>query len=422
MAKKKCKKPGLKEVTTAQTVTVSYGNKVLIKTSTVSGTYTQLRVVRKDPTVVLGRTILISCLQAGSWNIEADEDVADGVVDSLQHLMALREDFIYNAVAHGRVDFGWQGFEKLFAIKDNRLMVESLKVLLHDITTILVDDKGHFNGYRQRGLLNAGEPVDVPVEKCLHIAFDVEGQNYYGVPLLENIRAAQDDWAVCNDGAKRYDAKVAGTNIQVSYPPGTGTYNGEVVNNSVIGAAIFDGVQSSGSVLIPTTTAEVLQELNTNAVSDLYKFDVKLLEDKGKKQADFKDRLKYLDSLKVRGLLLPERALLEGQYGTKAEAGEHIGMAITNIQELDKALVRMMNEQVVNQLVCLNFGEEVVGKVRLVATPLVDKQIGFMRTMYKELSKTDRDIDLEAVKNQLDIPILENGSVQETKEVDNNEE
>ena len=140
-------------------------------------------------------------------------------------------------------------------------------------------------------------------------------------------------------------------------------------------------------------------------VGNLYAWHVELLEDGGAKQTAFIDRLKYLDTLKVRGLLLPERAILEGQFGTKAEAGEHGDMMVTNMEMIDKAIVSVVNEQIVNQLVALNFGPEMVGKIRLVALPLIDSQIDFLRELYKKVS--DPNLDLETLKNKLDLPIKE---------------
>ena len=404
MSKKK--KPKLSELTGSQSVTVSFGDGVLSRNYSTVGSYSQLRTVRKDSTVALARGLLISCIQAGSWNIETDECVSDDVKSFVEHILPLREEFLYNAIAYGRVDFGWCGFEKIFEVVKNKIQIKSLKPLLHDMTSILVTPQGHFNGYRQRPL--SGLPIDVPLEKCFHIAFGVEGGNLYGSPLLENIRAACDDWSDCNDGAKRYDLKVAGSHWVVKYPPGTGTLDGESVDNGVIAAAVLAAMESSGSVAIPTTTATVLQEIVNAEVADLYAWHVELLDDKAAKQSGFKDRLAYLDSLKVRGLIIPERSILEGTHGTKAEAGEHIGMAVTNMEQIDKAITSAINEQLVNQLIKLNYGPEMVGKVRLVCLPLVDTQVTFLREVYKKLN--DNDLDVNTLRDKLDLPTEIGGS------------
>ncbi len=430
ITKKTKNKPRKKETTGPQTISYSFGDGILNRSYTTVGTYKQLRAVRKDPTVQLARALLISCIQAGSWNVESDEDVSDDVTDFIGHVLSLREDFLYNAVAFGRVDFGWCGFEKIFKVVDNRIQIEILKPLLHDMTNILVTKYGRFNGYRQNamgwGVLEprAGSvgpvyPLDVPIEKCLHVAFDVEAGNYHGVPLLENIRQSMDMWDECNDGARRYDKKLAGSHWIVKYPPGTVVLNGETVDNGVFAEQVRKAMESGGSVSVPTTTATVLQELINTDVANLYAWSIELIDDKGSKQKNFNDRLKYLDSQKVRGLLMPERSLLEGNFGTKAEAGVHGDMAITNIEAIDRAIIGMLNRQLINQLLQLNFGDALVGKVRVVAAPLVDKQITFIRDLYKELN--DPDIDMQGLRDKLEIPTAEGGS-ENTKPVEKDDE
>lgn len=418
LTKKTIRKPRQKEKTTAQSVSYSFPEGVLHRPYVRVGTYKQLREIRKDPTIILARALLISCVQSGSWNIETDEDVSDDVKEFIEHILPLRDDYIYNVVAFGKVDYGWMGFEKIFKVNKGRIEIEYLKPLLHDITNILVTKNGHFNGYRQQNIISA-MAVDLFPEKCLHTAFDVEAGNFYGIPLLENIRKSCNDWVDCNEGAKRYDKKLAGTHWVIYYPPGLATIDGESVKNDVTAGKILDALQSSGSVAIPTTVIEVIQELNTKEAATVYAWKVELLEDSGTKQESFGARLKYLDSQKVRGLLMPERSLLEGQFGTKAEAGEHISLMLNNLESIDRQITRMTNEQLVNQLVLLNFGQEMVGRVRLVSAPLVDEQIGFLRELYK--SKSDPNIDLSALKERLDIPEQEGGSVIQIPKKDDND-
>jgi len=367
------------------------------------GTYTQLRATRKDPTVSLARGLLISGMQAGSWSIEAEDDK---LAEGLEHLIKFREDLLYTIIAFAKVDFGWQGFEKVFKLRDNRLEIDFFKPLLQDITTILITPKGKFAGYRQSAI--TGLPVDLPSEKCLHIAFGVEAGNLYGMPLLEDIRQAGDMWDECNSGARRYDKKLAGSHWLIKYPPGESTIDGVSVPNGELAATLLAALESSGSVAVPNTVADVVQELNTTEVTKLYSWHVELLSDNNPRQESFTKRLTYLDKLKVRGLLMPERSILEGQYGTKAEAGEHGNFAIVNIEAADRQIARMINNQVVDQLLRLNYGESYVGKARIVAAPLIDKQISFLREIYKGIS--DPDIDLDRMKSLLDVPVKEGGS------------
>ena len=416
------RKPKLTQETTGhQTVSYSFGDGLLNRDYTKVGTYTELRTVRKDPTVQLARALLISCMQAGSWNIEVDEGVPDEVKEFVEHILPLREDFLYNAIAYGKVDFGWIGFEKIFTLKDGRIIIDGLKPLLHDMTNILVTGQGRFNGYRQVSIGSSGlqpslgsigpaYPLDIPLEKCLHIAFAVEAGYLYGMPLLENIRQSMDMWKECNDGARKYDKKVAGVQPLIEYPTGQATIDGETANNHETAVAMNEALVSGGGVVVPKTTLGVdsIPAILNETQAGLYAWKISYLETKGKIQAHFIDRLKYLDTQKVRGLGFPERAILEGQYGTKAEAAVQGDWAILNMEATDRAIVGMLNRQLVNQLLQLNFGDALVDKVRIVAAPLVDKQISFIRDLYKGLK--DADIDMKALREKVGIPTKEGGS------------
>jgi len=396
------KNPQIGEVTKTQSITFfpSYDGLMPRQTTTL-GTYTQLRATRKDSTIALATGVFVSSILAGSWNLEADDDVSEEARLFMEHVLPLREDFLRAAILYGRISYGWQGYEKVFETDGERIYIESLKPLLQDMTSVLLTEHGRFDGYKQNPM--SGVPVVLPAEKCLHIAFDVEGSGLYGYPLLENVRAINDMWKECNDGARRYDKKISGVHWVIKYPPGTGTVDGVETDNGVIAASLLTALESSGCIAIPTTTATVLQELVNAEVGNLYAWHIELLAAESK-HTDFNNRLNYLDKQKVRGLWLCERAILEGQFGNKAEAGIHGDTTITNFEQIDKEIVSAVNQQLINQLVELNYGPDMVGKIRLVALPLVDTQIAFLRELYKKLN--DSALDVEVLRDKLDLPGL----------------
>ena len=379
--------PELEEVTGSQTVSYLFTDKILHRDTNKVSTFADLSDLRKDPTVALGRGMLIAGILAGEWSVEADEEVKEEVVDFIKAVMLpLRVSIMQPSVAFGRVDFGFMPFEKIFAIKDGRYIIERVKQLRHDITEIVVDTNGNFDGYKQTphiGMSVRYDPLaEVPLENCLHIAFDVEAGDWYGVPLLENVIEIQAAWEECDAGAKRYDSQVAGSHIKMHYPKGVTEVDGETVDNSEIMRQAAEAMKSSGIIILPSTTAANVQEVGKPHISKLFEWDVEFLSDVSSRQPGFIEREKYLDGLKLRALGIPERACTEGQFGTKAEAGEHIGLAITGMQEIDKAITRSVNVQCVDQLLALNWGPDLVGKVRLVAAPLVDTQIAFLHKLY----------------------------------------
>ena len=84
-------------------------------------------------------------------------------------------------------------------------------------------------------------------------------------------------------------------------------------------------LESSGAVAIPRDVAQLLETAGLDSPG----WKIELLSEGGSLQAGFTGRLEYLDKLKVRGILTPERTVLEGQHGTLAEAEAHADVALT---------------------------------------------------------------------------------------------
>jgi DNA-binding protein YbaB len=110
-------------------------------------------------------------------------------------------------------------------------------------------------------------------------------------------------------------------------------------------------------------------------------------------------------------LLLSERTILEGEHGTKAEAGVHVAMAIAAREQLARQITLNVNKQVLDKLVELNWGEEQVGKVRLVQAPLVDEDKKFLQELYLAVlndptafAQELASYDLDSMKDKLSVP------------------
>lgn len=392
------------EQTGAQVVTLSYFDGRLSKS--MSATYATYRTIRAHPTIALTRAMVIAPVVAANWSIESDDEVSDDIVAEIRtQFFPLRESLIKVAMGFGRVDFGWQGFEKVFDTKRSRITLRKLKPLLHDITTILVDaNTGAFNGFIQTPL--TGDEKTLDRTYSLNIPFDEEGTNWYGYPLLENARLTYGKWADADAGATRYDKKIAGSHWIVKYPRGKETVNGVEKSNGLIAADILNTLESSGSIAIP----HAVQKRIANLEKDNPAWEISLLTAQDK-QHSFVDREKYLDALLVRSLLMPERAVLESEFGTKAEAVAHQNIALTNAQLSHQYITRMVNDHAVDQILALNWGDDMRGKVRLVASPIIDEQAAFFRELYLKLLQSPDalireldNLDLNAIKDVLGLP------------------
>jgi hypothetical protein len=125
----------------------------------------------------------------------------------------------------------------------------------------------------------------------------------------------------------------------------------------------------------------------------------------------FIDKLRYLDSCMMRGWLLPERTALEGQFGTKAEAGIHGDVGLTGSDLLHKDMVRCLNWHVVDRLLALNYGEDARGTVWIEPGPLVDEDMAFFRELFQQILTNPafaaaiiKAMDVDSIIDRIDVP------------------
>lgn len=381
-------------------------------------TYSAYRTIRKHPTVALARAFAIAPVVAAEWSIDADDpdparpNEMDERVRFIQdQLMPLRDEIVQIAM-EGRIDYGWCPFEKVFEVRKwegrPRTMLKKAKALLVDLTDIRVkQDTGAFNGFYQPGIGITPE-VSLDPEFALLIFWDGEGCNYYGRPLLENIRRTHQNWEDANAGAERYDKKMAGAQWAIHYPDGSSKVGGVDTDNATVATNLVGNLEASGSIIVPRRILQFVTDLNQKLESDAWK--IELIEHQSK-QGSFIERMAYCDKMFARGMLFPERAILEGEFGTKAEATVHANLALTQRGLEHRRITRFINLYLVNQLLAINYGEDAKNSVRLVASPLEDKAIAFFREVYKLLlahptasADAIEGIDLDGLTDLVGVP------------------
>lgn len=391
------------EITKVQTVLISQTT----LTSPLPQSYDTYRIIRRNPTVALARALSVAPIIAGQWSIEADDEVDDDKIKFVKdEFIPIREPFLETAL-NGGIDFGWQPFEVVYIEKNGLIGLSKLKPLLHDLTTIMVNEStGAFDGFLQDAIDISD--VRVPVEQSLNVHFRVEGTNWYGSSLLENARLPFNKWTEASEGAGRYDKKMAGSHFVVHYPMGSSPdSDGNETPNDELAKTILQSLESSGSVAIPHMISEFEHELKDAQVG----WKIEILSDNSPKQASFNDRLNYLDKQMVRAVLVPERAILEGQFGTKAEAGQHADLALTHMDLTHRHVTRLCNWHVLDRLLVMNWGEEARGTIRLLAAPLADDMRAYLRSIYEKLLTSPQgfaeefpNIDTDSLKDSIGIP------------------
>ena len=387
------------EVTGVQTISIALSGEEL--NNPLPKSFATYRTIRTHPTVAMARALRTAPVLSSNWAVSADDDVDEDIVDWVEKtFFPFRNDYLESALTFGNVDYGWQGYEIVWTVgKEGRVILHRLKPLLVDLTEILIDKTtGEFSGFFQ-----SRDNVRLEREKSLLVSFQVEGTGFYGESLLENIRLRYNEWIEANEGAARYDKKMAGSIWKVGYPVGSSRVDGAETDNATTAETILQNIKAGGSVSFPTTKREVGSEVNA--------WDIDLVGGGSTAQTQFIQRLEYLDKLMVRGLIMPERAIIEGKFGTKADAGEHANLALTNMELLHAKTTLIFNNAIVKPALTANFGEDVADAVDIIAMPILDRKREFFANLYNVILSNPAalleelgSIDTEALKDALEIP------------------
>ena len=319
------------------------------------------------------------------------------------------------------VAFGFAPFEKVWGERDGKLIVEKLKPLRVDNTTFLYDKSGQIVALRNK---NGGGTDDLAPNKYFSWKLGSEDGDPYGRSRLENIRAVWSDAAQVLERFAKYLAKVAAIIGQIHYPDGTSkNASGADYPNFWLAQQLAADAQAGKFLLMPNkfmsflSTGDVSPAVLEKALQCAGKSDwvLSFVDPGGTDFAPgFIAALEYWDKLLVRGLYQPERSILEGKHGTKADAGQHNEASVDDSQHLYNDMLAAFNRDVVDEMLVLNFGESKRGAAYAEAPPLNDDSQDARKDVLKAGLANPvagpiiaGKIDWDSVADDLDVPILE---------------
>lgn len=354
----------------------------------------------EQPSIALVRAFATAPSIISEWSVTSTDEAPEDAKNLVEDLvLPLRDIFMSQAVL-GTWDYGWNCFEKLGAVdSQGRWYIKKLKALSHEKTKLKVDPEGSLIG-----AVNYDE-YELPVEALLVNYINVKGTNWYGKGYLKRMAQIKDWWDQCNNSAIRYDKKVAGAHWVVSYPVGSSMYKGSRTENSQIAIAILNSLESSGSVIVPLETY-------AEAVNNTPGWNIEIKSAYPTSGVAFLDRLRYLDTQYARAAEVPERGVFESQYGTKAEAGEHIDWATTGAESRAKELIRQFNWYLVNPVLVANYGPEAENTVQVTVSDINKAKRERIIKVYGQMMQDPAiraqeypKLDTVAIYDQMGIPI-----------------
>lgn len=376
--------------------------------------YRKAREIRRDPTIRMVRELSMAPLLMAEWEYVASDDAPPGAKELVESVMnQMRLPLLRTSLA-GMCDYGWQPYEVIAEQRDDGVSVPRVKPLLQDLTHILVNAAdGTYFGLRQTPTVGTRIGwVYLLDQQSFVISQDVEGTNWYGEPTLRSLEKTYDESEVVNKSSRKYDAKIAGTHWVIYYPLGTSDYGGQTLDNGEIAQKLLQQAEAVGGIAVPRSVINMLDSMNAaQANNEASQWKIELLSDSGKGQQPFTDRQKYLDILKVRAFGFPERSILEGQFGTKADAEAHADIAVSNLEVRHALVCLQYSLKVVNLILTWNYGPQAKGKVWIKASPLADDKKSFFRQLYLALIANPQGfmtemsaVDMAQLRDKLGLP------------------
>jgi hypothetical protein len=147
------------------------------------------------------------------------------------------------------------------------------------------------------------------------------------------------------------------------------------------------GISAAIPIELPKWIADNLDAMLRAGVdiSKLNVWDISFLEVKGDHGAGFSNALRHLESMMMRGWLVPERVATEGQQGTKAESATQTETATTISDVLFDDIIRSVNWYIINPLLVYNFGQQYENKVWIKKGGLTEQQQAFYRAVMTQV-------------------------------------
>jgi hypothetical protein len=338
----------------------------------------------------------------------------------------LRTDYMRRTI-WGALVYGWQPSEIVYNLEeeDGLIHIAKIKSLLQDLSFIIIDvNNGDFEGIFQQRNVSGGltgilpqeasggftgttpYTVTIPLPKGILFNWAQEGDDYYGLSLLESIRNINTQWEDTLEAMSMYAVLKSGKLAMIRYPQ-RGDYveiDGQEYDPLGAASIMMQRLRANGYLALPSETSG-----GDNGLTGEWGFEIINMAGAA---ADYTSMLGHQEKLIVRGLLQPERSLLEGKHGTKADSSIHTDISISNTSYIHKLFIEHVNKAIVEPLLVTNWGPEFQHAVKLMPSPLTDSQVSWLRDLYKSLivntAVMKEAIDIDALMDHVGMPKNEN--------------
>lgn len=322
----------------------------------------EIEEIRSYPTVAYCIYIMTIIGDSSEWTVEADEDVPMEAVNLVQKFIKENKTEVWRTGIEGWITHGYTAYEKVFRCEVNkegnyRVTIERLKPLLPEYVLINMDADRGFDGIT----VDLPRRVDLTPEKSLVLTNEKQGDDLRGRPILRSVKEGAAGARVSLEGMLHYEEKLAkGPKYKVTYPYGAEEdENGNLVRNVDKARNFVRDIENSCFALLPRRK-NINPSQSTSNQSD---YDIEMFP-QDSITGNFINDLMYLDKLIVRAFGFPERSILEGLFGTKADAENGTDFLVLRVEYLVRSMVDQLNRFVIDQLMNVNY-TGLAGRVRI---------------------------------------------------------
>lgn len=413
--------------------------------------FSKLYQMRRDPMIAFGLLFAKLPLVRAPWYIKCSDARIAAFVDNALRAIYGRFIFQYS----NSLDFGFAPMEKRFELlkptwqyeKDGEmidvwdsraeaLVWKSFSALKPDICEPWWNDDGEFDGILFRvpnestvdfSKGNLGNQAkrratrpDIPLEKALWATNEKDSVfgSLWGFPRVAYAYrywwSYWYRWAL----ADRHFEKDSDPPAVVWFPSGgedSIDADGNEVDNSTIALALGENARSGSTIALPSEVIMGFDDKPTNTK----KWGIEFLEGGGNFNA-FEQTFAYLDVAKLRAVMVPEQAFLEGQGGTSSR---NVAETLSDVffssqavlmQEIDAHINRYM----IPQLVEANFGKQ-APPAEKVTRGFASQDMDTIKAiiqLFGQADPTTLEVDMREILKQLNIPLLTPQQVEQEKQ------
>lgn len=250
---------------------------------------------------------------------------------------------------------------------------------------------------------------DIPVDWALWATNekDSEFDSYWGYPRIGYAyRLWWEYWHRFNVASRAFE-KWGDPPVMVFHPDTALDTETNYTNEAL---ALAESLRSGANVAMPSSVVESLQD---GKVTNVREWMIEQMESKVN-LSGFTEQFEYLDVMKLRAVMVPEQALIEGSGGTSSR-----NVAATNMDSFQEsqAVVKTqidehINRWIIPQFIETNFGKD-AAKAEIVTTGFESQDMETMREIVQLIGQRQplSMVDMRRVFQQLGVPTV---SVKET--------